>query len=101
MKIKYKTKFNIGDKVVVKDMPQPGYYRLGEVYTIHVYVNQFGVTGLSSYTIQVDGYGMQKFMDDDRLESIKEFEKRMKQDGRSYDHYLRWLNEQNFTGVKE
>ena len=100
MKIKYKTKFNIGDKVVVHDFPHPGWYALGEVYQIDITINQFGVICSPEYGIHISGYGM-KYFSKECLESIASFDKRQKETGADYEHYLKWLNEQNFAGVKK
>lgn len=96
MKIKYKTKFNIGDKVVVHDFPHPGWYALGEIYQIKLTVNQFGVVCFDSYTVSIKGHGMNAF-GEDVLESVKDFDKKQKEFGLGYDKYLRWLNDWNFA----
>ena len=96
MRIRCKTKFNAGEKVIVHDFPHPGYYSLGEVYQIEITVNQFGVVCSPKYSIHIDGYGT-KFFNVESLESIASFDKRQKETGADYEHYLKWLNKQNFA----
>ena len=92
MKIKYKTKFNIGDKVVVRGIPFDGYCVLGTVKEINLNVDSNGIH-LEDYLVYISGWGL-KHIREDNVQLLAEFDKEQKQRGLGYDKYLNWLNEQ-------
>ena len=96
MKIKLKTKFNVGDKVVVSNALGNGSKYVGEICGIRLFVNQYGYTGLEYYKVYADGIGV-KDVAEGALESFEEFDNRQRASCRTYNDYLRWLEKQTFV----
>ena len=98
MRIRFKTKYNIGDQVVVHDIPKDGLYCRGEIVGINIKVGVYGTTYLDSYIVHLNGWGDHYVQNEKDLESLKEFNNRQKQYQLSYDQYLDWVNKQYAEG---
>lgn len=98
MRIRFKTKYNIGDQVIVRDIPKNGYYCRGNIIAINIRVDAYNNVHLDNYRVHLNGWGDRYVYNEKDLESLKDFNNRQKQYQLSYDQYLNWVNKQYTEG---
>ena len=95
-KLSIKHKFKIGEEVILKNYPNPGWCTVTNVEKIIVDVQE---KSYDVYYILRHGYGDRKYTDV-AIESIEEFNKRQRLTRKNYKSYVNWLNTHNFIEDK-
>ena len=90
-KLRIKHKYNIGDKVVIKEHPHPGYVTACEITGITITVDRH--TTKIQYTVDYRN----SVWYETSLESFEEYNKQQREKRLDYKSYINWLNKQSFT----
>ena len=92
-KFSMKYKYKVGEEVILKDHPHPGWCTFTTVEEIRVEIHEHYY---NVYYILHHGCGDHKYREGS-IESVAEFNERHRQDKRNYKSYVEWLNTHDFT----